>query len=244
MRRWIGKKRKGPGAARPSASDSKEARDSVQDAFPPWSLPAPSLPSGTSESARAPSRVGQLSGLLHVGGLEASKHQLGDAFAPGERNIGIGQISENHLQLAPIVRIDRARRVGHDDALAECQARSGTHLALHLRRKLHHQPGGHGPGFPGPQNQVFLGRTDIVPRGTRSGPTRKGKVGVVRKPPETNARTSGHASSTGSTGVDSSPKASATPSYVMRPLTTFTPSFSAESSLHAVRHPLFANVRA
>ena len=44
----------------------------------------------------------------NLGGVDALNHQLGDPVALGNREVGIGMVEEQHLDLAAVVSVDDA----------------------------------------------------------------------------------------------------------------------------------------
>ncbi len=82
--------------------------------------------------------------------------QLGDPIAAVDDE-GLGpEVDQDHLHLAPIVGVDRARSIEAGDAVAERQAGTRPHLALEAGRDGHGEAGRHGVAVAGMQGQRLV----------------------------------------------------------------------------------------
>ncbi len=87
--------------------------------------------------------------------------QLGDALAPLELEGRLAVVDEQHLHLAPVIRVDGAGGIQDRDPVFECQPRTRAHLALEAGGNGHAEPRGHQAplaGFQGPGLAFRKGR--------------------------------------------------------------------------------------
>ena len=89
--------------------------------------------------AVSPARLRSSTAARVTGGED----DLRDAHAARHREILVAEIDQQHLDLAAIVAVDRARRVEAGDAVLEGEAGARPHLALEAFRDFHDQAGRH-----------------------------------------------------------------------------------------------------
>ena len=86
------------------------------------------MAAGRAEAARAAFRLAQLRDLVEFRERDGGRNQLGDAVAaPNGKRVG-AMIDHDDLELATIIAVDRAGRVGNGDAVLQCQARARPDL--------------------------------------------------------------------------------------------------------------------
>ena len=111
-------------------------------------------------------------------GRDRRDDQLRDALAPPHGERPVRQVHEEHHDLAPVVRVDGARRVQHRDAMVRGEPGARSDLALEPRGKGDAQPGRHACALHGSQQQGFGDpRHEVKARGARRGRTaRQGRL--------------------------------------------------------------------
>src|SRR4051812_40063487 len=80
-------------------------------------------------------------------------HHLRDALAAANRKRRLAVIDQDDRNLAAVIRVDRARRVQHRDAMPGGKARAWPHLGLIAGWQRDGQPGRHDSVFSGRQDQ-------------------------------------------------------------------------------------------
>ena len=140
------------------------------------------------------------------------------------------QVDQGHLQFAPVIAVDRGRRVGEGDPMLEGQTGPRPDLALETRRDGDGESGADQCPGPGCQLDVVRAR-DVIPRRPRRCGRGSGSSLSVGQPDDfdvDHAQRQHRATST-----SGSPNASATPGYTTLPFTTFRPRRSAPSALQS-----------
>src|SRR6476619_5825896 len=109
------------------------------------------LHAGGSEPAGAPRR------LIEAGDLAPDRpgmprhNQLCNSHAAGDAERLLAQIDQNHADLAAIVCIDRAGRIGDSDAVLGGESRARADLGLEARRQRDRDAGRHDPPLQRPE---------------------------------------------------------------------------------------------
>ena len=98
------------------------------------------LPSGRPKAAAAAVGGGQRCGNGEFRTNHRRDHHLRDPLAAADHKRRIAVIDQDHADLAAIVRIDRAGRIEHGDAMSGREARARPHLGLKARRQRDREP--------------------------------------------------------------------------------------------------------
>src|SRR4029079_191720 len=86
------------------------------------------MTAGRAEAARAAHGFAQLLDLVELGERDGGWNQLGDAVATTDGEGLAAMVDHDNLQLAAIIAVDGAGRVGNGDSVLERQAGTGTNL--------------------------------------------------------------------------------------------------------------------
>src|SRR5215203_5741011 len=104
--------------------------EKVLGLFPVWKRDLSPLRAAASESTCASCGRGQLFDWLEFHPLDPRDDHLGDPHPPHDPERLPAQIYQCHHQLAPVIAVDRSRRVRQRDAMLQGQARAGPKLTL------------------------------------------------------------------------------------------------------------------
>ena len=102
-----------------------------------------SLLPGTPKAAIAACGFIQRGNLGDCTSGHRSHHHLSDPHLGFDHEGLLAKIDQRHADLAPVIRIDRARRVWHRDTKLACQSTAGAHLGLKPDGHRHREPAWH-----------------------------------------------------------------------------------------------------
>src|ERR1700737_4061392 len=145
------------------------------------------LAAGRTEAATAAIGRGKLrrGNEFHAG--HGSNHQLRDTLAAPDRERHLAVVDQEHADLAAIIRVNRAGRIQHSDAVLRCEARARTDLRLIARWQRDRQSGRHQRALARRQDQrrTFGNRRQQVePRGVRTLIRRQRRALAMRQLPD------------------------------------------------------------
>src|SRR5687768_10606777 len=197
---------------------------------------APSV-AGAAEPTRAAVARLQARCIDQLRCLVVREDELCDAIATRDRDRLDAAVLQNDLDLATIVGVDRPGCVGQRDSMGEGETGPGADLPLDAGRNLEREPRADQSALAWREDEGRLRRGDVVARRAIGSPRWERQVRVVAEAQDENAR---HARNFAGSSYGS-PNASATPGYVIFPLTTFSPFNSAGFWVSACCQPFAAS---
>src|SRR6185436_643101 len=131
----------------------------------PW-VPGEASPPGMAEPTIAARRRGERGHHFDRSPDDGSDHELRDPIAALDAVGTAAQVHEQHLDLAPVVGVDRTGSVRNADRVLRGEPASGAHLALVSDGDLESQPGRNGDHLArGDLDRAVDGRDEIHSRG-------------------------------------------------------------------------------
>ena len=96
-------------------------------------------------------------------------------------------VLQDHLHLAAVIRVDRARRIRQREPVPQGQAGARPYLSFDARRELEHQPRRDEATLTGGQDEIRLCGRQVVARRAGRLPRGERQIGVVWKAENANA---------------------------------------------------------
>ena len=112
------------------------------------------LAAGAAEAAVAACGRGEVLDFLPGDGDDGGDHELRDAVAATDADGGTAEVDEQHLDLAPVVGVDRPGRVEERQAVAVRETAARPDLPLVPGRDGHREPRRHEAPLAGAQHDV------------------------------------------------------------------------------------------
>src|SRR5476651_63908 len=115
-------------------------------------------------NTRGPKTAGAARRIVQAGHLPPDSpgmprhNKLCNSHAAGDAEGFLAQIDENHAHFAAVIGVDRARRVGHRDAVLGGQPGSRAHLGLEAHRKGNRNAGRHDAPYERSELDVLVDR--------------------------------------------------------------------------------------
>src|SRR5574338_544734 len=150
------------------------------------------MAAGRAETAGAASGLAQLLDLVELGSGYGRGDDLRDPLAAPDRERLVAMVNHDDLHFSAIIAVDRARRVGHGDAMLQRQPRPRPDLDFVTVGDGDLEAGGDRMPLAGLKIEI-LGRDHVHPGGTRRGIARQGQAFAVGQSSQTDA--DGHSSS-------------------------------------------------
>ncbi len=139
-------------------------------------------PASMSESAAAAFAVRQQLDDMQAGAADRGENELGDAVAPADGERLAAKIDQGDFDFAPIIGINRARRIDHSNAVFDRQAGAWPDLQLKALWQGGGKTGRNKLNAAGLEHNVFrAGGGNIHARRLRGSISRHGNILLLRR---------------------------------------------------------------